>query len=485
MIFISRKSRLFYNGIPLIKYCKDNDINFATIKSSICKKRKDSKYSDYTEQEIVNMVINNYHKQIKYVYEGIPLRRYCKDNGINYDIIMHRILYLMKDYPELDNDELINIAMGKTFKNRRYKDKEYKGKKFKYFYKDIPLKEYCIQNNIDYDIVKHRLNYLQKNSPNLNDNDIEKIICETIEKIQIKNNIRCINEIFDFLRNEKVDNKQKLTDICNFLKIDYNYVVILKDMNLSYNQAINMIWYFFDNKSPSGYKQITQEKILEVYSLIDNIKNGKFDFSNIDLYDLISIYKSNLYDTRNEILLKLKGYILKTMKSLCTNYDIYIDQSNFEDFYSEIKLNILNAIEKSNLNIIGQRIKYIDLSVKGYFRLYLKKYKNQLNILSLNDIVFSKDKNNKNSKSRIDFIADKKNQYVELEEKTFSSNMLEILSDLPQEDMTFIILKFQENYTDTMLARYFKITIDEVKEREKKILFSLKDNVKDKIIIKK
>lgn len=40
----------------------------------------------------------------------------------------------------------------------------------------------------------------------------------------------------------------------------------------------------------------------------------------------------------------------------------------------------------------------------------------------------------------------------------------------------FIMLKFQEDYTDIELARTFKLTIDEVKKREIKILSTLKDS---------
>lgn len=140
---MSGKSRLFYNGIPLIKYCRDNCINFSTIKSSICKKRKDIKFSDYTEQEIVDMVISTYGTQIKYMYDDIPLRQYCKENDINYRTIKSRISYLKKDYPDLNNDELVNIAIGKRTIDKKTESRNYKNKnwRYKYFYSGIPLKK--------------------------------------------------------------------------------------------------------------------------------------------------------------------------------------------------------------------------------------------------------------------------------------------------------------------------------------------------------
>lgn len=47
---------------------------------------------------------------------------------------------------------------------------------------------------------------------------------------------------------------------------------------------------------------------------------------------------------------------------------------------------------------------------------------------------------------------------------------------LPPEELTFIILKFQECYNTKELADHFKMTIDEIEEKERCILMSLKEN---------
>ena len=39
-----RESKYFYNGIPLSKYCKDNNININTIRARIWKKKKIQNY---------------------------------------------------------------------------------------------------------------------------------------------------------------------------------------------------------------------------------------------------------------------------------------------------------------------------------------------------------------------------------------------------------------------------------------------------------
>lgn len=55
-----QESKYFYNGIPLSKYCKENNINISTIRVRIWKKKQSKKYENYTEQEIVDMVIEAY-----------------------------------------------------------------------------------------------------------------------------------------------------------------------------------------------------------------------------------------------------------------------------------------------------------------------------------------------------------------------------------------------------------------------------------------
>ena len=101
-----QESKYFYNGIPLSKYCKDNNINISTIRARIWKKKQSKKYENYTEQEIVDMVIEAYGSAIKYIYKGISLRQYCLDNGINIGTINSRINNLRKKNENLSNDEL-------------------------------------------------------------------------------------------------------------------------------------------------------------------------------------------------------------------------------------------------------------------------------------------------------------------------------------------------------------------------------------------
>lgn len=65
-----QESKYYYDGIPLSKYCKDNDLNLKTIRSRIWKKKNNPKYSQYTEQQIIDMVVESYGSGIKYMWGG-------------------------------------------------------------------------------------------------------------------------------------------------------------------------------------------------------------------------------------------------------------------------------------------------------------------------------------------------------------------------------------------------------------------------------
>ena len=118
----------------------------------------------------------------------------------------------------------------------------------------------------------------------------------------------------------------------------------------------------------------------------------------------------------------------------------------------------------------------MDLTVKGYFRNYLKKYKRQKSILSLDDTKYPDDRGTKKEKSRMDFIADSSNPYERSENISFSSNMMQILLTLSPKDLSFIMLKYQENYNDEDLAIHFSLTLHEIKQKEIEILSLLKNN---------
>ncbi len=461
----------YYKGIPLKDYAEQNDLNASSIRCAILRKQL---RSNKPLQEIINECVESYQKfSIKYYYNGIPLLTYCNNIGLNYNTIIQRYLYEYADKTDIDIDETIKQIVDYYI--------EHPPLKTKYYFNDQSLTKFCDVNGYPYLAIWRRIKTLESKD-NLLNND--QIIASAIKKYEDRLEINKISEIFDKLKSNKKNDINEIKNICTFLKIDFETVNDLVSMDFSYNQAINMIWYFSDKKTSNDYKMITDKKIKDIFTLIDNLKNSKKDIEQFELYDLIGIYKSELYDSRNEILLRQKKYIYKTLHSLCNGYEIKVNNSNYEDFESEIKYYLLMVINRTNLNIYGQMIKYMDLTVKGYFRTYLKKYRKQNNSLSLDDAKYSSDKGTRKEKLRIDYISDPNNPYETAENTSFSSDMMKVLSSLSPEDLSLIMLKYQENYSDEDLSNHFNLTLDEIKQKEIEILSLLKNDDGVKVLRK-
>lgn len=461
----------YYKGIPLKDYAEQNDLNASSIRCAILRKQL---RSNKPLQEIIDECVESYQKfSIKYYYNGIPLLTYCNSIGLNYNTVIQRYLYDYVDKTDIDIDEAIKQIVDYYI--------EHPPLRTKYYFNDQSLTKFCDVNGYPYLAIWRRIKTLQSKDNSL---DNEQTIESAIKKYEDKLQIDKICEIFDKLKSNKTHDINEIKDICAFLKIDFENVSDLVSMNFSYNQAINMIWYFSNKKTDDDFKMITDNRIKDVFTLIDNLRNSKKDIEQFELYDLIGIYKSELYDSRNEILLRQRKYIYKTLYSLCNAYEIKVNNSNYKDFESEIKYYLLMVINRTNLNIYGQMIKYMDLTVRGYFRTYLKKYRKQNSSLSLDDTKYSSDKGTRKEKSRIDYISDPNNPCEKTENTSFSSDMMKVLSSLSPEDLSLIMLKYQENYNDEDLSSYFNLTLDEIKQKEIEILSLLKDNDNVKVLRK-
>ena len=462
----------YYKGTPLKDYAEQNNLNASSIRCAILRKQI---RSDKPLQEIIDECVESYQKFfIKYYYNEIPLITYCNSIGLNYNTVIQKYLYEYADNKDMPIAEAIKQIVDYYV--------EHPPVKTKYYFNDQSLAKFCDINGYPYLAIWRRIKTLESKNDSL---DSEQIMVSAIQKYEDRLHIDKINEIFDKLKNVKISSIDEIKDICHFLKIDFENVIELVSMDFSYNQAINMIWYFSDKKTNDDYKVITDKRIKDIFSLIDNLKNSNMSIENFELYDLIGIYKSELYDSRNEILLRQKKYIHKTIFSLCRNYEVKVNSSNYEDFESEIKYYLLMVINRTNLNIYGQIIKYMDLTIKGYFRTYLKKYRKQNNSLSLDDAKYSSDKGTRREKSRMDYIADPDNPYEKTENTSFSSDMMQVLSTLSSEDLSLIMLKYQENYSDDELANHLNLTIDEINQKEGEILSLLKNNDNVKSLKKK
>ena len=462
----------YYNGISLKDYAKQNALNASSIRCAILRKRL---RSNKPLQEIINECVENYQKfSIKYFYDGIPLITYCNSIGLNYNTVINKYLDEYADYVDKKNisiDDAIKEIVDYYIENPPIRTK--------YYFNNHSLARFCDINGYPYFAIWNRIKTLEAKDESLNS---EQIVEKAIKKYEDRLEINRINEIFNKLKSGNIN---EIKDICEFLKIDFENISDLLDMDFSYNQAINMVWYFSDVKNEDDYKMITDKKIKDIFVLIDKLKKPDIEIDKIELYDLIGIYKSELYDSRNEMLQRQNKYIHKIIISLCREYEVNVNGSNYEDFESELKLYFITFVNRVNLNIYGQIIKYIDLTIKGYFRTYLKKYKRENSSFSFDVAKYSNNKGTRKEKPLIDFIADSNNSYLDIEDISFSSNMLEILETLPKDDLSLIMLKYQENYSDEELAYYLNLTVDEVRKKEIEILTLLKSNDSIKVMRKK
>ena len=453
----------YYNKIPLRDYAKEHNLNANSIRAAILRKQLNS---SKPLQEIVNECVEAYQKfEIKYYYSGIPLIDFCRKMDLNYNTIIIKYLNEYKD-EDIPIDEAIEKIVDYYVENPSVRTK--------YYFNNQSLSKFCDENGYPYLAIYRRIKILEANGVE------DSLVEEAIKKYEKRLHIDRINSIF---KNLDKKNKEEIKNICTYLKISYENVLELLDMDFTYSQAINLIWYFSDKKDEDGYLLITDTKIKALFTMVNKIKKNK-EIEGMGYYDLLGIYKSGLYDSRNEIIKRQKKYVNKTIKSLCGEYNIKLTKELFDDFESEIEYYLLVVISRSNLNKEGQIIRYMDLSVKGYFRKYLKKYKMSHKTVSLDGAKYSSDKGTKKEKKLVDYISDNTNPYEEIGKEQFSSKMKSVLKNLPSDDLKFIILRFQENYDYEDLSEILNITVEEVKKKELDILTKLKSNDTIKVMKK-
>ena len=190
----------------------------------------------------------------------------------------------------------------------------------------------------------------------------------------------------------------------------------------------------------------------------------------------MALYKCQILDTRNVILEVEEPFLRKIIQSLLSQYDISISFEQFHDALDELKVRSLEIIDRNYSNLEGQVVGYFNSSIRGYFLQYMKS--NLMHIDSLDEEI--KD----DGKTRLDNLMSK----PVVVDQSFSEEMLDILKELSEEEIRFVLLKFQENISDEELARLYHFSLEEVQEMEKGILQNIKEkieNTKSNPLVKK
>lgn len=109
------KSKYYYNGEPLIDFCKNNPgykYNHITKYISVMLQKDPSR----NPQDLIEEYINKKHRSnTKYIINGMNLSRYCELNDINYVALTKSISRAKKDsrYSDMDEDEIVNMILDK------------------------------------------------------------------------------------------------------------------------------------------------------------------------------------------------------------------------------------------------------------------------------------------------------------------------------------------------------------------------------------
>ena len=140
-----------------------------------------------------------------------------------------------------------------------------------------------------------------------------------------------------------------------------------------------------------------------------------------------------------------------------------INHYQYEDLVSEQKTILMNFLEKCNINVPGQMIKCMDLTMKWSLKNYYRK--NYKKVISLDETIYDSD-----SQTLLDVYKPKT-----IEQNEYSEEMKKILLSLPNEYLEFITLRYQECYEEEELCAYYNCGIDEIREKEKNILSYLKE----------
>lgn len=124
------KPKIFVGNISLKQYCKENNLGY----SSICRKIREQKI---TPEEAISQWLKRKEKYSRcfiLMKDGTPLKKYCDENGIDYNNAIRRL----NKYGCTPEESLYqSVASGGRAENR-----------IKYYYKGTPIADLPNYNSI-------------------------------------------------------------------------------------------------------------------------------------------------------------------------------------------------------------------------------------------------------------------------------------------------------------------------------------------------
>ena len=520
--YTNSRTKYYYEGIPLKEYCKENSINYLKIVNRISDLRK--KESTLSDEELIAFALNedNYtNNRGEYYYQGMSLKQYCIKNSINYRTIMARIQKLNILNPNLSKEELVHYALKSgdesihCFLSRN-----------RYYFQEMHLRKYCEENSIKYSKIIDRINALRKKDPNLSDEELvilalnednytdyrykyyykgntldsycsehgyvyktvvkkyikkkqelseiddEKIMDLVIEEYRLKkekrDKIKKIREVFHDLENNQ--DMKKVKEYCSFLAINFENVQELKNVGYTTYQAVSLIWYFSDQQDEKNNKILSPDHLIEIENLTHS------DLSTLNICMLIFFYKCHLVDTREILWNRCLGIGKRMISEVIQEARIIIPIEQYPDVLNELQVCVLELIDSTFSNTGGQVMNYLKKSMKGRILNYKKT---NFSYESLDEDIGENKKEKK-----LDLVASKPLR----RDEAFSEEMLEIIKAFPKEEIQFLLLRFQENFSYEELAERFGVLISDIQEKERAILNKIKESLyqnENSLILKK
>lgn len=442
-------TKYMYDNKSLSAWCEENNENYFKMISRV--ESIKSTNPTISDSEATRMAIEDFNDNgIIYYYDGIPLVEYCRLHPeYNYGSVLSHIRRARKKYPHLSVQLIINS----------YFEKEHKSHN-SYFVDEMPLKEYCIVNNLSYRYIIYLL-YSMRIKEEYKNLDIKERLEIAVNKAREKLKQEQFDKVFIYLR--KVDEVEDdlLPSILEYLKIDYQNAINLCGLFPSMARTILFIWFFYD-KEINGYISATEKRVEEIFSLMNNLPIDKENIMGIDLYLLIALYKANLMDTRYLIMLHQDDFTNYSLLEVLKKYDLYLEDYEKEELIEDANKFMLKIIDKNNINNSGMFVSYVTKSVKFRFVEKVPVYLKSRDNIS----IYSQD-----YKSGMLYLLD--NNSMEKEEVFVSEQVREVILSLDKMSRHFIRLKYYEGLSDMEIARVLNMTIKELRNFENRLLANL------------
>lgn len=320
----------FVHGIFLTKYCKENNLEYATIVARIKKLKNEGQVTD----DIIQEAIEKETKVIKkYYYNNESLFSYCNNHNISYNSTTAMIRSLKNNDPNLADDEAVEKALSKQ-----------KNIKYKYSYNNTSLKQFCINNGICYNTILRRIHNIEKEDGSLTCDEVVKKALSSEIRTAIKYYFNKDYTLRKHCKNSKI-NYYSIISRIDKLKADNpkltNDELVQKALEYEIKSSVN---YYYENTT---LKRYCEDKNISYDTIIKKIKKLKSEFPFFKNNELIEMALS--YETKRNIKYY---YDNVTLATYCKINDL-----SYESIIQVIKRRLDKNINLSSQEAIEQVVK--------------------------------------------------------------------------------------------------------------------------------